>query len=57
MAVMGVWAFIQIVEWTQMTESKRTETMTISPEQKTKKSFVLRHLCPGHEVLTGIWTP
>ena len=37
-----------------MTESKRTKTMTISPEQKTKNSFVLRHLCPVHEVLTGI---
>ena len=25
------------------------------PEQKTKKSFALHHLCPVHEVLTGIW--
>ena len=27
------------------------------PEQKTKKSFVLRHLSPVHKVLTGIWKP
>ena len=45
-----------------MTESKRTKTMKISPEQKTKKSFVLRHLCPVHEVFDwnldfiNIWT-
>ena len=24
------------------------------PEQTTKKSFVLRRLCPVHEVLTGV---
>ena len=24
------------------------------PEQATKKSFVLRHLCPVHEVLTQV---
>ena len=24
------------------------------PEQKTKKSFVLCHLCPEHEVIAGI---
>ena len=30
-------------------------TKQIFPEQKTKKSFVLRHLCPVHEVLSGIW--
>ena len=26
-------------------------------EQKTKKSFDLHHLCPVHEVTTGIWSP
>ena len=26
-------------------------------EQKTKKSFALHHLCPVHEVTTGIWSP
>ena len=30
-------------------------TKQIVPEQKTKKSFGLRHLCPEHEMLTGIW--
>ena len=32
-------------------------TKQIFPEQKTKKSFALHHLCPVHEVLTGIWNP
>ena len=32
-------------------------TKQIFPEQKTKKSFILHHLCPVHEVLTGIWNP
>ena len=36
---------------------QKNKNLTISPKQKTKKSFVLRHLCPVHEVLTGIWTP
>ena len=26
-------------------------------EPKTKKSFNLHHLCPVHEVTTGIWSP
>ena len=30
-------------------------TKQIFPEQKTKKSFVLHHLCQVHEVLSGIW--
>ena len=29
----------------------------IFPEQKTKQSFDLHHLCPVHEVMTGIWIP
>ena len=32
-------------------------TKWIFPEQKTKKSFLLHHVCPVHEVLTGIWNP
>ena len=32
-------------------------TKQIFPEQKTKKSFALQHLCPVHEVLTGICNP
>ena len=32
-------------------------TKQIFPEQRTKKSFALHHLCPVHEVLTGIWNP
>ena len=32
-------------------------TKQIFPEQRTKKSFSLHHLCPVHEVLTGIWNP
>ena len=27
------------------------------PEQNTKKSFALSHLCPLQEVLNGIWNP
>ena len=29
----------------------------MNTEQKTKKSFALRHLCPVHKVLSGIWNP
>ena len=36
---------------------QKNKNLTISPEQKTKKSFVLRHLSPVHKVLTGIWKP
>ena len=49
------------VYWTQMTWNKNTKpwnnTKRIFPEQKTKKSFLLHHVCPVHEVLTGIWNP
>ena len=60
MAVMGVWAFILIcVPGTDDIKEKNKKpwkhTKQIFPEQKTKKSFVLHHLCPVHEVLTGIW--
>ena len=58
MAVMGVWEFILCTR--HMTyKAKEPKTMKTYqadfPEQKTKKSFVLPHLCPVHEVLTGIW--
>ena len=40
-------------------EQKRNiqHTKQIFPEQKQKKSFVLHHLFPVHEVLTGSWSP
>ena len=62
MAVMGVWAFILIcVPGTDDIKEKNKKpwkhTKQIFPEQKTKKSFASHHLCPVHEVLTGIWNP
>ena len=57
MDVMGVLAFI-LCTWHRWRKTKEqrpwTNTKQIFPEQKTKKSFVLRHLCPVHEVLSGI---
>ena len=59
MAVMGVWAFILCTRhgWhiKQKNQKPWKHTKHIFPEHKTKKSFVLPHLCPVHEVLTGIW--
>ena len=56
MDVMGVWAFI-LCTWHRWRKTKEerpwTNTKQIFPEQKTKKSFALRHLCPVHEVLSG----
>ena len=45
----------------QNDKNQETITSRFFPEQKTKKSFVLRHLSPVHKVLTGnleaiIWT-
>ena len=61
MAVMGVWAFILCTRhrWHIKQKNKKPwkHTKEIFPEQKTKKYFVLHHLCPVHEVLTGIWNP
>ena len=50
---------IYFVYQTQMTYiTKEQKTMKqIFPEQKTKKSFASHHLCPVHEILTGIWNP
>ena len=41
----------------QKNKKSRKHTKQIFLEQKTKKSFVLHHLCPVHEILTGIWNP
>ena len=61
MAVMGVWAFIFVTDTDDNIKQKNKKpwkhTKQIFPEQKTKKSFALHHLCPVHEVLTGIWNP
>ena len=59
MAVMGVWAVILCKRHRWHIKQKNKEpwkhTKQIFPEQRTKKSFSLHHLCPVHEVLTGIW--
>ena len=59
MAVMGVWAFILCTRHRWHIKQKKQKpwkhTKQIFPEQKTEKSFVLPHLCPVLEVLTGIW--
>ena len=55
---MGVCAFILCNRhrWHIKQKNKPWKhTKQIFPEQKTKKSFALHHLCPVHEVLTGIW--
>ena len=61
MAVIGVWAFIFCIRhrWHIKQKNKKPweHTKQIFPEQKTKKSFALRHLCPVHKVLSGIWNP
>ena len=36
----------------QKNKNHETIPSIFFPEQKTKRSFVLRHLCPVHEVLT-----
>ena len=41
----------------QKNKKTRKNTRQIFPEQKTKKSFALHHLCPVHKVLTEIWNP
>ena len=61
MAVMGVWAFILCNRHRWHIKQKNKEpwkhTKQIFPKQRTKKYFSLHHLCPVHEVLTGIWNP
>ena len=60
MAVMRVWEYILCTRqrWRKIDEQKPwNNTKQLFPEQKTKKSFVLHHLCPVHEVLTGICNP
>ena len=45
--------------WRKTKEQKpwNNTTKQIFPEQKSKKSFALRHLCPVQDVLTGILNP
>ena len=60
MVVMGFWAFILCTahRWRKTKEQQPwNNTKQIFPEQKTKKSFVLRHLCPVHEVLSRSGNP
>ena len=57
MFVVGVWAFIFCTghRWRKTKEQQPwNNTKQIFSEQKTKKSFALRHPCPVHEVLSGI---
>ena len=57
MVVMGVGAFILCTGHRSRKTKERqpwNNTKQIFPEEKTKKSFALRHLCPGHELLSGI---
>ena len=46
---------------TQMTQSQRTTALkqyqADFPWTENKEVFALRHLCPVHEVLSGIWNP
>ena len=60
MVVMGVWAFILCTghRWRKTKEQQPlNNTKQIFHEQKTKKSFALRYLCPIHEVLSAILEP
>ena len=62
MVVMGVVAFILCNRhrWRKKKDQQPwNNTIQNFPEQKTKKSFALPHLCPWpvHEVLSGIWNP
>ena len=60
MVVMGVWAFILCTghRWRKTKEQQPwNNTKQIFPEQKTKKSFALGHLCPVHELWVEIWNP
>ena len=60
MFVVGVWAFIFCTghRWRKTKEQQHwNNTKQIFPEQKTKRSFALRRLCPVHEVLSGMRNP
>ena len=60
MVVMGVGAFILCTghRWRETKEQQPwNNTKQIFPEQKTKKFFALRHLCPINEVLSALWNP
>ena len=60
MVVTGVWAFISCTghRWRKTKEQQPwNNTKQIFPEQKTKKSFALGHLCIVHEVWVELWNP
>ena len=60
MVVMGFWAFILCTahRWRKTKEQQPwNNTKQIFPEQKTKKSFALGHLCPVHELWVEFWNP
>ena len=46
---------IYFVYPTKMKQNHETIPSRFFPEQTTKKRFVLRHLCPAHEVSTGVY--
>ena len=60
MVVMGFWAFILCTahRWRKTKEQQPwNNTKQIFPEQKTKKSFALGHLCPVDELWVEFWNP
>ena len=56
MVVMGIYFVYRTQPWWRKTKEQQpwNNTKQIFPEQKAKKAFALRHLCPLHEVLSGI---
>ena len=54
-AVCGLWSAVCSLQSANVIQ--RWNTKKIFSEQKTKKSFALRYLCPVHEVLSGILEP
>ena len=62
MVVVGV-SCGYFVYWTQMTWNKRTQNHETIPSglslnrKQRSLNFLLHHVCPVHEVLTGIWNP
>ena len=56
MVVMGIYFVYRTQPWWRKTKEQQpwNNTKQIFPEQKAKKVFALRHLCPLHEVLSGI---
>ena len=50
----GIYLVYRIHFTWQKNKNHETISNWFYPEQKTKKSFVLCHLCPEHEVIAGI---